>query len=158
MGRPKGSKNKIQLDPIDRFWKKVDKSGDCWVWTGFVKPNNGYGVFWDKKHVLAHVFSYTLDGELEQGEEVMHICDNPPCVRRSHLKKGSHLENMRDSLLKGRNARGEKIKGILTKDLVLKIRKEYSTGTYSHRELAKIFNVGKSTIHTVVTKQTWSHV
>jgi hypothetical protein len=19
---------------VDRFWAKVDKSGDCWVWTG----------------------------------------------------------------------------------------------------------------------------
>jgi hypothetical protein len=35
------------LPPVpveDRFWAKVDRSGDCWLWTGGVS-NGGYGAF-----------------------------------------------------------------------------------------------------------------
>jgi hypothetical protein len=41
-----------------RFWAKVDKSGDCWLWTG-AKVNWGYGQFRvGKGHMLAHRFSF----------------------------------------------------------------------------------------------------
>jgi len=29
---------------MDRFWAKVDKSGECWIWTARIAPN-GYGHF-----------------------------------------------------------------------------------------------------------------
>lgn len=33
---------------------------------------------------------------------VMHLCDNPPCARPSHLREGAQVENMRDMAAKGR--------------------------------------------------------
>ena len=37
--------------------------------------------------------------------EVMHTCDNPPCINISHLKLGTHAENMADMKAKGRTWR-----------------------------------------------------
>ena len=32
------------MDVTERFWIKVDKSGECWLWTGGCFTN-GYGSF-----------------------------------------------------------------------------------------------------------------
>ncbi len=29
---------------MERFWSKVDKSSDCWIWTGGIS-SSGYGSF-----------------------------------------------------------------------------------------------------------------
>jgi hypothetical protein len=47
--------------PEVRFWRYVDKSGDCWEWTGG-HTDSGYGNFKVRScvQVLAHRFSYEL--------------------------------------------------------------------------------------------------
>lgn len=89
--------------PIEeRFWEKVDKSGDCWVWTASVDLK-GYGNF---KHPLgsdAHTFSWTLHyGPITGGLCVLHRCDNPPCIRPNHLFLGTRADNNLDMIDKGR--------------------------------------------------------
>jgi HNH endonuclease len=102
-----------------RFWSKVkigESRDSCWTWTAGV-DKNGYGKFqitckkngrtW-QKHVRAHVLSWELNnGIVGRGRVVMHSCDNPSCVRPSHLSSGTNAENRRDSLVKGRVPRGE---------------------------------------------------
>lgn len=54
----------------DRFWEKVDKSGDCWLWTGS-KHGFGYGRFVVKKGESprgAHRLAYELSvGKIPNG-------------------------------------------------------------------------------------------
>ena len=46
------------IQQIDRFWGKVDKSGDCWEW-GAYKDKQGYGQFGlDGKLQYVHRVSY----------------------------------------------------------------------------------------------------
>ena len=94
----------------DRFWELVDQSGDCWVWMG-ATDQAGYGRFGSTPHRMerAHRFAYETEvGPIPPGMFVMHRCDNPPCVRPSHLAVGTALDNNRDATQKLRNARGDR--------------------------------------------------
>lgn len=53
--------------------------------------------------VQAHRFVFEwINGPLPVGIEVCHHCDNPPCIRPSHLFAGTHQDNMDDRDRKGR--------------------------------------------------------
>jgi hypothetical protein len=91
----------------ERFWAKVDKTGDCWEWTAALN-NRGYGRFrMPDGHVTAHVMSFRLTyGPVPTGKEVHHICENRKCVRPTHLQAVTHRENLLASgTLPGINAK-----------------------------------------------------
>lgn len=95
---------KPRSTPADRFWERVQKTDDCWLWTGST-DKDGYGWFWvDGKTATAHRFSYALhnDGAIPDGLYVCHSCDNPPCVNPDHLWLGTNQDNMDDCARKGR--------------------------------------------------------
>jgi hypothetical protein len=103
----------------DRFWEKVSKDGPrhkslgkCWVWTA-AKEGTGYGSIGlgpgnglGKAHRVSWELHY---GTIPYGLCVLHKCDNPACVRPSHLFLGTQLDNARDKEGKGRgnHARGD---------------------------------------------------
>jgi hypothetical protein len=94
---------------VRRFWDKVQEprvSGKCWVWMGAVSPN-GYGRFQrDGENRMAHREAYRLAFGKEP-PVVRHLCHNRRCVNPGHLASGDHLDNMRDMVEAGRQARGE---------------------------------------------------
>lgn len=87
----------------DAFWKRVNKSYGCWEWGG-PTTKKGYGRFsqgqrtW-RAHRLAYELTY---GPFPTQLQVLHHCDNPPCVRPEHLFLGDHAANMADAVAKGR--------------------------------------------------------
>ena len=87
----------------ERFWEKVDKTGNCWIWTAACMTN-GYGQIWDgSKDRGAHRISWILhNGPIPNNLHVLHKCDNPPCVRPDHLFLGTPIDNMLDAKAKGR--------------------------------------------------------
>lgn len=86
--------------PSERFWPKVDASGDCWEWTGAVNPN-GYGVFVaGGRNVGAHRFAYTdLVGPIDVGKVIDHLCRNRKCVNPDHLEMTTYSENIKRGVL-----------------------------------------------------------
>lgn len=89
---------------VDDFWARANRKGpeECWVWTG-PTTDKGYGKF---KNTTAYRYSYELlVGPVPDRLHVLHRCDNPPCVNPAHLFVGTHQDNMRDKIAKGRGAK-----------------------------------------------------
>lgn len=99
-------------DKVVLFWSLVDRSGGpdaCWEWQG-PRYESGYGKFYYDGDSYAYRIAYRLSnrlgrGEIPRGTCVMHSCDNRPCCNPGHLSLGTHLENMRDKHLRGRDSR-----------------------------------------------------
>lgn len=90
---------------ILRFWKYVEKSETCWLWTGAMIK--GYGVLHMRgTRIYAHRFSWQLHvGSIPGKLFVLHDCpggDNPSCVNPTHLWLGTHRDNMCDMIQKNR--------------------------------------------------------
>ena len=85
----------------ERFWSKVDKTGDCWIWTAACTPD-GYGkIRHEGKLVYAHRLSYEwMHGEIPEGMYTDHRCHQRNCVRPDHLRlvtPGQNQQNRRGS-------------------------------------------------------------
>lgn len=141
----------------DRFWEKVDKSGECWEWTG-AKDADGYGTFKsDGKSDRAHRVSWRLaTGENPKGCMILHKCDNPSCVRPDHLYSGTHQQNEQDKSSRGRtrNRFTPERKQGLTAEKVVQIRIDPRSGYV----LAKEYGVSPATIYHARTGHTWSNI
>lgn len=86
---------------MERFWSRVDRSGECWIWNGS-KQSGGYGqISINNKMIYAHRYSFYLANGFYP-KEVLHTCDNPSCVNPQHLRGGTHQDNMKDMANKGR--------------------------------------------------------
>ncbi len=143
----------------EKFWDRVDKSGECWIWLGNTNAT-GYGVVKrNGKRLGVHRVSYQMAlGAIPDGLWVLHTCDNPSCVNPSHLFVGTAQDNIRDMVQKDRQAKGERGgTAKLTEAQVIEIRVSYENGK-TICALAEYFQVWQSTIRRIVRRNSWRHV
>lgn len=156
-----------KLSLTERFWAKVDKSGECWLWTG-PKDRHGYGFIYDSSAHRrgngsdhAHRVSYRLlVGPIPPGLCVCHHCDNPPCVRPEHLFVGTMGDNMRDRDAKGRCRTGRvpgdlNPRAKLTSQQAAAIRSAYSGKRGQQTTLARQYGVSIALIRAVLAGTVW---
>lgn len=107
----------------NRFWSKVAIDDGCWLWTGAVKqpskrrgPGSSrkraaggrelpYGQFsYQGRTVQAHKFAFAEAHcrDIRGIGLISHSCDNPRCVRPSHLSESTHSANNREAYERGR--------------------------------------------------------
>jgi len=162
----------------ERFWSKVDKAGECWLWTASTQ-SAGYGKITaggSRGRTLgAHRVAWELThGPIPDGLFVCHRCDVPACVRPDHLFLADHDGNMADKSRKERGS-GERhrsrtrpdsiIRGTaspnakLDEEAVRDIRRRYGPdGGPSMSALARQYGVDISVIHGVIHRKSWKHV
>lgn len=143
-----------------RFWSKVEKHGpdECWEWQAYT-GSKGYGTFKvDGKTLLAHRFSYEIvNGPIKGGLFVRHKCDNPRCVNPKHLELGTHADNMRDMVERGRGASNKGTshgRSKLTENEVREIR----ANPRSERKIAADFNISPALVGYIRRRKLWTHI
>lgn len=87
----------------ERFWSKVDKSGECWLWTGARQNSHGvkaYGAIGvNGRSIKAHRFAYeSLVGPIPDGMQLDHLCHVKNCVNPAHLRPVTQKQN-RENLI-----------------------------------------------------------
>jgi hypothetical protein len=157
----------------ERFFAMVAKTETCWLWTGYTACSGlPYGSFGLRDGtgrsvpVGAHRWSWAYHhGPIPPGLWVCHTCDVPSCVNPAHLFLGTPRENNDDKIAKGR---ATTTKGLqlgmrhpharLTDDQVREMRRLHAEQGFGAKRLAKRYGVGQTTIHRVLTGETWGHV
>ncbi len=149
-------------DQLTRFWLKVDKSKGCWLWT---PPSSAHGYGQLKingRPVAAHRISWVIhNGQIPLEAYVLHRCDVRNCVNPDHLFIGSHEENMRDMIKKGRHShpKGEKNSNAkLTEMQIYQIRELYDSGGYTYKSISELYGVKSAAIGKIVGLKTWGHL
>lgn len=147
----------------ERFWSKVDKSGECWEWTAS-KDGSGYGKMLYRGALvrasrLAWMFTF---GEIPEDLFVCHHCDNPGCVNPEHLFLGTQKDNMLDMVAKDRQRKIGQLgehngRAKLTEADVREIRIRYEEGQ-SIPVLALDFGVSIGAIHRALIGKHWRTV
>lgn len=130
---------------------------ECWPWPG-TRGKGGYGV------ILLEGTQYRVTriilGALPD-EQVLHTCDNPPCVNPAHLQRGTIQENQYDKGRKGRAARGEENRGggKLTEADIPRIRARLADPARpTLKAIGAEFGVSASMIANIRDNRMWSHV
>ena len=135
-----------------RFWDNLTEiSSGC---IEFVATRNyaGYGVVVvNRKHWLAHRFSYLIHFGKPGKYHVCHKCDNPACVNPDHLFLGTDKDNHIDKATKGRAGRK------LTKEQVLEIRGFCAEGLTS-KVIANKYGVHHGTVSKIRQRNSWKYI
>ena len=95
----------IGTNTLNRLMDKIDIKNDdeCWLWKAD-KSHNGYGQFYlNGKTSRSHRLIYELYvGDIPDGKQICHKCDNPACCNPKHLFICTQQENIQDMRNKGR--------------------------------------------------------
>ena len=155
--------------PVEiRLGRKVEIRGidECWPFHGASVPA-GYGKLSvgrkasRKEYLPAHRVAWTATyGDIPDGLYVCHQCDNPPCCNPRHLFLGTHQDNMRDMISKGRaphNSNPGEAHGRakLTDDLVRYMRLHPEISPYL---FAAQFGVCETAARNAQKGKTWKHL
>jgi hypothetical protein len=99
----------------ERFWSRVDTSGDCWLWTGSLFQKTGYGKFSrGGRHQYAHRVAYEfLVGPIPErrGLDHRHTCPKN-CVNPAHLRPATQKQNMENRSGAQRNNLSSGVRGV----------------------------------------------
>lgn len=154
-------KSKLQM-LINAISNKTDS---CIIWSDESRANYGYGILRyngrnERAHRVAYVLSKGIDINSITGKQIRHKCDNPPCINPLHLEEGTHTDNMRDMIMRGRARHdvGERSSmAKLTERQVREIKKRIADGE-DNKSIAKDYPVASRQIYSIRIGRSWGHV
>lgn len=160
-------KGEGSLSLFERFVLRIRVGDGCWTWTGNIHKDypcidHGGRRFYAHRLTL----EWKLGRPLGEGLFSCHSCDNPSCVRPSHLFEGTASQNTLDALSKGRlksgfaltDKKGSKHHSAkLTEERVVEMRRAVGVGK-SVLFVARRFGVSRQAATAAVYGKTWRHV
>ncbi len=122
----------------------------CLEWQGALS-SNGYGrLVVDGRSLSTHRVAYEIHrGPIPAGMCVLHACDNRRCVNPDHLRIGTHAENSREMVDRGRYKGPSR----LSPDDRAAIRRRFAAGELQ-RVIAADYGVCQATVSNVVRGKT----
>ena len=134
----------------------VDDNG-CWICNSHKCGIKGY----PQKKIngratrINRIMYAKYNGELIEGMEVMHSCDNNMCINPKHLSLGTHKENMQQMAERNRALSGVNHKDAkLTENDIREIR----VSKLSDRVLGLLYGVDHSGINKIKNNKIWKGV
>lgn len=149
-------KGPVPTTPKEKLFANiVKKESGCWLYKN--RPNEYGKIFLSNKvgeqrNVFAHRLSYEVHiGPIPQGMYICHKCDVRGCVNPEHLYAGTHEDNTRDVVERGRhfsekhyeNVRRMRKMDDPTAEL---LKADYATGRYTQFDLAKKYGCSQATV------------
>jgi hypothetical protein len=140
---------------IARFWARVDRTGNCWLWTGIL-DKDGYGRFCIYRNAVTiycrapRVAWELIRGPIPGRLHVLHQCPSSlkTCVRsdldESHLYLGRQADNSRDMVMRGER------RTKLTADMIEDIKSNYPDGRMTQSELASKHGISQALVWNVL--------
>ena len=139
---------------MEKLLSRLEKTDTCWLFKGTIRPD-GYGtvkVGRKGKSWLAHRLAWLVfNQEINDTLLVCHHCDVRHCVNPNHLFQGTHKDNTRDMMLKGRHRMGitpyriytgeEHHSSKITYQQAEEMRRIYAEGEISFRKLGQQYGI-----------------
>lgn len=158
----------IKITDYERFWSKVDRKEnkeECWLWTR--DKNKRYGSFLmgrrsiDRMVVKPHRMAYALHYGVDPGEKhVLHRCDCDKCCNPYHLFLGTHADNMKDMVAKGRNRlpeiNGVHYHGSLSPQFVQCVREMYHSGINAVR-IGQMVGISEYRVRNIIKRKVYKY-
>lgn len=70
-----------------RLARRIDFSGDCWLWTSYVEATGYARVYINGGREFAHRFMWeSVVGPIPDGMQIDHLCRVRHCVNPGHLR------------------------------------------------------------------------
>jgi hypothetical protein len=149
----------------------VYENGDVYNGSRKIKQRpsyeDGYACFTaGKKNFRRVIRTHTIVGKLfvdnpNNLPELDHLDGNRMNPNADNLEWVSHEENIKRAYekgsYKGRIIGTKNPKAKLNEETVIDIRKDYENGL-NQKEISTKYNIPWSTVHNIVTYQTWKHV
>jgi hypothetical protein len=151
---------KIEYILDEKGYKKSNRAKDikyiinneCWECISHFQKKHGYmQISRNKKFQYMHRYVHEIyNGKIAKGLDVMHLCDNPKCINPSHLKTGTHKDNMNDMFNKNRrdNNKISNSKKKLNEKQLFEIKKLLLEGK-TLEEIASLFNITHPTVGSI---------
>lgn len=129
----------------------------CILFDGYLNAQ-GYGCMRrGKRSWLAHRWEWReVHGTIPRKMLVLHRCDNPPCIRVSHLYLGTQSDNMRHMRQKGRQALTSN-RSHLEPDQVLEIRRWCKAGIEMN-VIAKKFKIPRDIVYGIHSGENFGYL